>query len=105
MNKQSDAEVGFDEPWQAYAFVIARNLCERGLFSRAEWSERLGAARRANDGDTNAAYYTAVLQALESLIVEKGATKATDLARVKERWRMAYETTPHGKPVALAPER
>ena len=101
MSERPDADIGFDEPWQAYALVIARELCERGLFSRAEWSERLGAARRMSLGDDHADYYSAVLAALESLIVEKRAADASELLRIKERWRRAYEATPHGKPVEL----
>jgi nitrile hydratase accessory protein len=100
LNEQAEDTVRFDEPWQAYAWAMARDLCASGLFSPAEWSERLGTAR-LTAGDDNNAYYSAVLDALESLIVEKGAVARTDLAHVKERWHHAYETTPHGKPVVL----
>ena len=93
--------VRFDEPWQAQAWVLAHALAGRGLFSLAEWSDALAAAIKTRGADDGAAYYDAVLEALETLIVQKGAASPADLAQVKEAWREAYETTPHGKPVAL----
>ena len=94
--------VKFDEPWQAQAWVLAHALAGRGLFSLAEWSDALGAAIRTHGAENGTQYYDAVLEALETLIVEKGAASPADLAQMKGAWREAYETTPHGKPVALA---
>lgn len=94
-------DIGFDEPWQAYAFTIARELAAHGLYSPAQWSERLGAKLRASADTGNNAYYRAVLEALESLIVEAGAASVRELAQTKENWRDAYRSTPHGKPVVL----
>ena len=91
----------FDEPWQAQAWVLAHALAAKGLFSLAEWSNALGAAIRAHGADGGAHYYDAVLEALETLIVKKGAATPDDLACMKNAWRRAYETTPHGKPVGL----
>lgn len=96
-----EADRGFDEPWQAYAWVIAHDLCARGLFSPGEWSAMLGAKLRARGGEGNVAYHEAVLDALESLLAEKGAASAAELAQLREGWREAYEHTPHGKPVVL----
>ena len=96
-----DRDRGFDEPWQAYAWVMARELCARGMFSPGEWSATLGAALRARGGEGNLAYYQAILDALETLLAEKGAASPADLAQLKEDWREAYEHTPHGKPVVL----
>ena len=100
-DREPKPDKGFDEPWQAYAWVIARDLCARGLFSPSEWSAALGAKLRARGGDGNLAYYEAVLDALESLLADKGAALPSELARLKEDWREAYEHTPHGKPVVL----
>ena len=91
----------FEEPWQAQAWVLAHALADRGLFSLVEWSDALGAAIRARGADDGAAYYDAVLEALEMLIVQKGAASPADLSHMKEAWREAYEATPHGKPVEL----
>jgi nitrile hydratase accessory protein len=93
--------VRFDELWQAQAWVLAHALAERGLFSLAEWSDALGAAIKSRGTDDGARYYDAVLEALETLIVRKGAASPADLEQMKEAWREAYETTPHGRPVAL----
>jgi nitrile hydratase beta subunit-like protein len=96
-----EADRGFDEPWQAYAWVIAHDLCARGFFSPGEWSTALGAKLRARGGAGNLAYYEAVLDALEALLAEKSAVSANELAQLKDDWRAAYEHTPHGKPVVL----
>lgn len=98
MNPTPDERVRFEEPWQAQAWVIARALERAGLFSAAEWSDALGAAIRARDDDR---YYDAVLAALETLIVRKGAVSPAELTRMKQAWHDAYESTPHGKPVDL----
>jgi nitrile hydratase accessory protein len=91
----------FEEPWQAQAWVMARALGENGLFSLNEWSAVLGEKLRARPESGSHAYYLAVLEALEALVVRKQAASEADLAALKEEWREAYETTPHGKPVAL----
>src|SRR5215472_1525826 len=77
-----DQDKGFDEPWQAHAWVIGRDLCARGVFSPGEWSAALGAKLRARGGDGNLAYYEAVLDALESLLAEKGAASSSELAQL-----------------------
>ncbi len=97
-----EADQGFDEPWQAYAWAIAHDLCARGLFSPSEWSAMLGAKLCERGGEGNLAYYEAVLDALETLLAEKDAVSPAKLAQLKDAWREAYEHTPHGKPVVLA---
>jgi nitrile hydratase accessory protein len=94
-------EVAFAEPWQAQAYALAYELHRAGVFTWPEWSRTLGArldARPQNDGSE---YYVAWLEALETLVIEKGAASAATLKGFKEAWRTAYETTPHGKPVEL----
>jgi nitrile hydratase accessory protein len=100
-DRPSASDKGFDEPWQAYAWVMAHQLCASGLFSPTEWSNALGARLRIRGGEGNAAYYEAVLDALEMLLTLKGAASPAELAALKEDWRHAYESTPHGKPVSL----
>jgi nitrile hydratase accessory protein len=96
-----EAGSDFEEPWQAYAWVMARALSDKGLFTLNEWSRRLGAKLRAREDDGTTAYYHAVLEALESLIVDKKAATPAELSKLKQAWREAYEHTPHGKPVEL----
>jgi len=48
------------------------------------------------------AYYDAWLQALESLILERGLVDAGTLASLKKAWIEAYLQTPHGEPVKLS---
>jgi len=100
-----DGEPVFDEPWQAQALALAFSLSERGVFSRAQWSQALGAAHRRilADGasDTPQTYYQAVVEALEGLLRENGEVSASMLDERAQTWRRAYLNTPHGKPVAL----
>ena len=96
-----DEEQNFAEPWQASAYALMHVLKEGGVFSSSEWSEALGENLRNRPGDDGAFYHEAFLETLETLVVRKGAALPGDLADVKEEWRHAYETTPHGKPVEL----
>jgi nitrile hydratase accessory protein len=97
----SDDPVHFDEPWQAHVFVIARALADSGLYSLNEWSQTLGARLRARPQVDGGAYYEAVLEAVEALLISKGAASAEELEKLKQAWEEAYEHTPHGKPVEL----
>ncbi len=95
----------FRAPWEAQAFALTLNLCERGCFTWQEWTEHLGAeiagARERNDADDGSRYYEYWLAALERLAAEKGlATLAEMLAR-KDEWERAARSTPHGQPIVL----
>jgi nitrile hydratase accessory protein len=92
----------FDEPWQAYAYSIAHALCDDGLFTWAEWTHALGERLRTRPDDDGTHYYEMLLETLEALLVSKEAVRESELAALKEDWRHAYETTPHGKPVELS---
>ena len=89
----------FDEPWHAELFAITVKLSEAGHFSWPEWTEHFGAVQKAFDGST---YYDAWLEALESLILERGVADTGTLAGLKQAWTEAYLQTPHGEPVELS---
>ena len=95
----------FEEPWQAQALATAMGLQEVGVVSAVEWSEALGAAIRraqaAGDPDTGETYYLHVLDALETLLRDKGLLGDEELRARKKAWEEAYRRTPHGKPVHL----
>jgi nitrile hydratase accessory protein len=97
----------FAEPWQAQAFAMVLQLHERGLFSWPEWAAALTAqikaAQAAGDADLGDTYYRHWLAALEHLVAEKGASSATELARVRQAWDHAADRTPHGQPITLRP--
>lgn len=103
-----DAPV-FRAPWEAQAFALTVTLHERGLFTWAEWAERLGqeiaAAQRAGDPDTGETYYLHWLKALEGLAIERGATSLQDLRARKDAWDRAARATPHGKPIILGADQ
>ena len=101
MNATSEPGADFEEPWQACAWVIARALADDSVYSLGEWSEVLGESLHRRPEEGSHAYYVAVLEALETLVVRKGAASTLELAKLRDDWREAYETTPHGKPVEL----
>lgn len=104
---EADAEPVFGEPWQAHAFAIVLQLHERGLFSWPEWARVLAAeidaARQRGEADLGDTYYRHWLGALESILADKGASTAVELARYRDAWDHAAERTPHGEPIALEP--
>lgn len=95
----------FAAPWQAQAFAMAVALHERGVFTWAEWAERLSReikrAQAAGDPDTGETYYLHWLSALESLAVDKGVASLNDLSERKAAWDRAARATPHGRPIVL----
>ena len=97
----------FAEPWQAEALALAMALIQAGRLSTPEWAAGLASAiaraQAAGDPDDGSTYYRHVLDALESLVLEKALTTRNALAARREAWRAAYATTPHGKPVELPP--
>ena len=101
-----DGEPVFDEPWQAQALALAFNLIDQGVFSNAQWSEKLGAelarAQARGDLDDSQTYYRSVLIALENLLASSGRIPTETLTARTEAWRRAYLNTPHGHPVELS---
>lgn len=92
----------FRAPWEAQAFAMAVRLHEQGHFTWTEWAQALSrqiAAAGENDAGEN--YYLHWLAALESLVAEKGLSSPTELARRKQAWARAAESTPHGQPLVL----
>ena len=98
----------FKAPWEAQAFAMAVALHGRGLFTWPEWAatlaEAIGRAQAAGDPDTGDTYYRHWLSALEEMVAAKGAADPAALARYSTAWQRAARRTPHGSPIALAPE-
>ena len=96
---------GFSEPWQASVLAIAAAMVRQGHFSQVAWADALGAAlreaERSGAPDTDEAYFTAALTALERLSAGCGISAAAQAER-KAAWLEAYQSTPHGQPVLLA---
>ena len=100
-----ESEPVFAEPWQAQAFAMAVALLEAGEFGLNEWSATLGeeiaaAGDRGFAGD-GSAYYELWLRALERLVAEKQLCQPEELASLKQAWKTAYQTTPHGQVVTI----
>lgn len=95
----------FAQPWHAQLFALTLHLNERGLFSWPDWAARFGATLRAHglsrelDGGDD--YFGAWLETLETLLAEDGAAAPEEAARLRDAWRDAFLSTPHGAPVRL----
>ncbi|RVU36515.1 nitrile hydratase accessory protein [Hwanghaeella grinnelliae] len=96
----------FREPWEAQAFALTVTLHEAGLFTWDEWAATLSAeiasAQSSGDPDLGNTYYRHWQNALERLVVAKGATLGDELEGRVETWRQAYMNTPHGQPIELS---
>lgn len=96
----------FAEVWHAEAFALVITLVDAGLFTWAEWtaalSTAIAGAQRRGDPDLGDTYYRHWLAALEALCRAKNAVMAPMLDDCADRWRRAYENTPHGQLVELA---
>jgi nitrile hydratase accessory protein len=105
--RNSDGPV-FNAPWEAEAFALAVSLEERGVFTRAEWTQVLGdeikKAQAAGDPDTGETYYHHWLATLERVLSEKGLTDPAQLTRTRDAWQRACARTPHGAPIELCPD-
>lgn len=97
----------FREPWEASAFALAVALHGRGLYTWPEWAQALAQAiaraQAAGDPDTGEGYYRHWLDALETLLAEKGVAGADELHRLEHAWARAAARTPHGAPIELQP--
>ena len=92
----------FQAPWEAYAFALAVQLSEKGIFNWTEWSEALTTEiRNAGEDDQGSQYYRYWMAALEKLLTQNGIITEEALQERKIAWREAYRRTPHGKPVEL----
>lgn len=93
----------FAEPWQAQAFALTLQLQATGLFTWEEWAQALGAEIRdhlAEGGCTDGSdYYERWCEALEHLVVAKGASSHTIIDETSASWIRAAEATPHGMPI------
>ncbi|HSM43060.1 MAG TPA: nitrile hydratase accessory protein [Afifellaceae bacterium] len=92
----------FPAPWAATAFAMTLALHERGLFTWAEWAERLGAAIAAKGPAADPEnYWLCWLAALETTIESIDPGSEVGLQRLREAWRQAAHDTPHGEPIEL----
>ncbi|MGR3661364.1 MAG: nitrile hydratase accessory protein [Paracoccaceae bacterium] len=105
-NPLAPPDATFEEPWQAQVLAIADTMVTSGKFTASQWAETLGAALKSADAkgaaDTTETYYTAALEALETLTRQETTIDAAALSKRKKDWAAAYLATPHGKPVLLA---
>lgn len=101
----SAPEPVFEAPWHAQVFALTVHLNEAGHFNWPDWAQRFGAtlARHGLERDLNGGddYFTAWLETLESYLSELGMAQPGTVDALRDRWKDAYLTTPHGAPVKL----
>jgi hypothetical protein len=104
--KRRDDEPTFDDPWQAQVLGMADALVSGGVIAADAWADALGAALRKRSAvganDDAELYYSAVLDAVETLLYDSGKVAPNDVSTREEQWRSAYLNTPHGQPVELS---
>jgi nitrile hydratase accessory protein len=102
---KAESEPVFAEPWQAQAFAMAVALLENRAFTWSEWAATLGEEIAAAAGhgiaEDGSGYYELWLRALERLVAIKQLSNQDELLRLKQSWKTAFETTPHGQPVTI----
>jgi nitrile hydratase accessory protein len=95
----------FAAPWQAHAFALTLALHERGVFGWPQWTAALAAAiaraQARDEPDDGSTYYHHWLDALETLLQERGLADAATLHALMHAWEDAAARTPHGQPVVL----
>lgn len=92
----------FPAPWAATAFAMTLALHERGLFTWAEWAERLGEAVESQSPAADPeGYWLCWLAALEAMIGSIDPASDGDLANLRKAWQQAAHDTPHGEPIEL----
>ncbi|MCZ6828632.1 MAG: nitrile hydratase accessory protein [Gammaproteobacteria bacterium] len=102
---KAESEPVFAEPWQAQAFAMALALLQNQAFTWSEWATTLGeeitSAGEHGIAEDGSGYYELWLRALERLVTAKQLCNQQELSRLKQSWKTAYETTPHGQAVTL----
>tara|TARA_R110002094_G_scaffold216392_2_gene187270 strand:- start:1007 stop:1345 length:339 start_codon:yes stop_codon:yes gene_type:complete len=101
----STPEPVFEAPWHAQIFALTVHLNEAGHFAWPDWAQRFGATLKAhglekelNGGED---YFAAWLETLETLLADSGVASGDDVAALRDAWKNAYLSTPHGAPVHL----
>ncbi len=93
----------FSQPWQAQAFAMVVSLNEQGIFTWSEWV-RMFSKEIKDDGDPQS-YYLNWVNALETLLNDKGIIISQERIERKNAWDKASRATPHGEPIVLGREK
>jgi nitrile hydratase accessory protein len=103
--KRRDNEPSFNEPWQAQSLAMANMLIRSGTVSSSQWADALGSELRKSESsgerDDATAYFSAVLAALERILIDGKSVSKAELDRRRHEWEHAYLHTRHGQPVVL----
>ncbi len=94
----------FAEPWQAQAFAMTISLYNKGVFTWGEWTETFSGElkkRASGDDEGGRHYYEDWLAALEAIVSNRTEVQPAKLGELKDKWKQAYRTTPHGEKVSI----
>lgn len=100
---RDNEEPVFSQPWQAQAFAMAVSLNEQGIFTWSEWAQ-IFSKEINNDGDPQS-YYLNWMNALETLLNDKGIVVSEERIERNNAWDKASRATPHGEPIILGREK
>ena len=100
----------FDEAWQARMMGLVSELArEEARVPSSFRAQSLGTLGTVLEGtaapsesEETQIDYVKILRLLETLLVDNGVLSEADIGVRIDRWKAAYENTPHGKPVLLS---
>ena len=104
----------FPAPWAARAFAMTRTLSTGGHFTGAEWARVLGRELHLHQGllqsrmSEDLAYYRCWVNALESLLGEKGLLNSSSLQSAASATVANWPHPDHHahlEPIAVSPAR
>ena len=106
MNRPADPDRPFEAPWHAELFAVTHALARAGAFDWTDWADWFGTALAQADAEgapkDGSTYYEVWLSAFETFLRARDLAGDEALATIREAWRTAYLTTPHGEPVAIS---
>ena len=104
LNQNNFEFKSFEKPWHGQIFAITVSLSENNVFEWSEFSNilseqiKMDKTKKQNGSDD---YFFSWIKALENLIIKKNVVDQSNLNIIKQKWKDAFLTTPHGHPVKI----
>ena len=104
LNQNNFEFKSFEKPWHGQIFAITISLSENKVFEWREFSKALSEqikmdkTEKKNGSDD---YFFSWTKALENLMIKKNFVDQPNLNIIKQKWKDAFLTTPHGHPVKI----
>ena len=104
INKNNFDFKSFEKPWHSQIFAITVSLSENKVFEWSEFSKALSEQikmDKTEEQNGSDDYFFLWIKALENLIIKKNVVDQSNLNIIKQKWKDAFLTTPHGHPVKI----